>query len=75
MKALVRSVVALQMFAGLLLGAGSFEVPTAWLYVGRAVFGALLNHALLSDHTLQSALEGYADYAARVRWRLLPGVY
>jgi protein-S-isoprenylcysteine O-methyltransferase Ste14 len=29
----------------------------------------------LEDRTLHAALPGYRDYAARVRWRLLPGVW
>ena len=29
----------------------------------------------LEDRTLQRELDGYADYARRVRWRLLPGVW
>ena len=27
------------------------------------------------DRILQAELPGYRDYAARVRWRLLPGVW
>jgi protein-S-isoprenylcysteine O-methyltransferase Ste14 len=29
----------------------------------------------LEDRTLQEELPGYADYARRVRYRLLPGIY
>jgi protein-S-isoprenylcysteine O-methyltransferase Ste14 len=29
----------------------------------------------LEDRTLQAELEGYADYAARVRYRLVPGIW
>jgi protein-S-isoprenylcysteine O-methyltransferase Ste14 len=29
----------------------------------------------LEDRTLQEELEGYKDYAQRVRYRLLPGVW
>jgi protein-S-isoprenylcysteine O-methyltransferase Ste14 len=29
----------------------------------------------LEDKTLQAELDGYQDYAARVRYRLLPGVW
>lgn len=35
----------------------------------------LILRTYLEDHTLQSELAGYADYAARVRYRLLPGVW
>jgi protein-S-isoprenylcysteine O-methyltransferase Ste14 len=30
---------------------------------------------VLEERTLRTGLPGYADYAARVRWRLLPGVW
>jgi protein-S-isoprenylcysteine O-methyltransferase Ste14 len=30
---------------------------------------------VLEDKTLQAELDGYKDYAARVRYRLLPGVW
>jgi protein-S-isoprenylcysteine O-methyltransferase Ste14 len=45
------------------------------------VVPALLGLALLvaraarEDRTLHERLDGYRDYAARVRWRLLPGVW
>jgi protein-S-isoprenylcysteine O-methyltransferase Ste14 len=29
----------------------------------------------LEDRTLQRELAGYAEYAAAVRWRLVPGVW
>jgi protein-S-isoprenylcysteine O-methyltransferase Ste14 len=29
----------------------------------------------LEDRELRRRLPGYADYAARVRWRLIPGVW
>jgi protein-S-isoprenylcysteine O-methyltransferase Ste14 len=36
--------------------------------------GVVLRTAL-EDRTLHAELPGYHDYAAHVRWRLLPGVY
>jgi protein-S-isoprenylcysteine O-methyltransferase Ste14 len=36
----------------------------AWVYL-----------AALEDRTLQAELPGYAEYAWRVRYRLLPGVW
>jgi protein-S-isoprenylcysteine O-methyltransferase Ste14 len=30
---------------------------------------------VLEDRTLRAELPGYADYAARVRFRLVPGVF
>jgi len=35
----------------------------------------LIIRTALEDRTLQDELEGYHDYAARVRYRLLPGVW
>lgn len=29
----------------------------------------------LEDRTLQKGLEGYSEYASRVRWRLIPGIW
>jgi protein-S-isoprenylcysteine O-methyltransferase Ste14 len=36
---------------------------------------ALVIRTSLEDHTLQEELAGYRDYAGRVRYRLLPGVW
>lgn len=50
-----------------------------WSWPGLAV--ALAQAALfvvrtsLEDSTLQAELEGYAEYARRVRWRLVPGLW
>ncbi|MCK4963372.1 MAG: hypothetical protein KAS19_12835, partial [Anaerolineales bacterium] len=42
-----------------------------------AWIGALLIllRTWLEDRTLQAELEGYQDYAERVRYRLIPGVW
>jgi len=44
-------------------------IPTALLVVNLFVRTAL------EDRTLQNELEGYKEYAARVRYRLIPGVW
>ena len=44
-------------------------IPMALLVVNLFVRTAL------EDRTLQNELEGYKDYAARVRYRLLPGIW
>jgi len=36
---------------------------------------AIVLRTLLEDRTLHAELPGYAEYAARVRWRLLPHVF
>jgi len=35
----------------------------------------LLRRAIVEDRVLQADLAGYQDYAQRVRWRLLPGIW
>ena len=59
------------MFIGIPLALGSFWalVPTA---VGTLV---IIVRIVLEDRTLQAELEGYKEYAARVRYRLIPGVW
>ncbi|NPV69205.1 MAG: isoprenylcysteine carboxylmethyltransferase family protein [Firmicutes bacterium] len=49
---------------------------SAWAFVpaGATVLLTVLRTAL-EDATLQRELDGYKDYAARVRYRLLPGVW
>ena len=39
------------------------------------VAGCLVVRTALEDHTLQEELPGYRDYARRVRYRLLPGIW
>jgi protein-S-isoprenylcysteine O-methyltransferase Ste14 len=39
------------------------------------VAAGVLVRTLLEDRTLREELPGYAEYAARVRWRLLPGAF
>ncbi len=36
---------------------------------------ALLVRTYLEDRTLHEELEGYREYASRVRWRLIPGIW
>jgi len=35
----------------------------------------LLYRAVTEDRVLQAELPRYSDYARRVRWRLLPGIW
>lgn len=47
-----------------------------WGAVATAVIAlALVVRIAIEERTLRSGLAGYAEYAARVRWRLLPGVW
>jgi len=53
----------------LVLGSG-------WALAPAALIGALfVLRTALEDKTLQTELPGYKDYAARVRYRLLPGIW
>jgi protein-S-isoprenylcysteine O-methyltransferase Ste14 len=62
---------ALVMLAsGLALGSW---LATAFLAVSTLPF--LLYRAVAEDRVLRSELPGYRDYAARVRWRLIPGLW
>jgi protein-S-isoprenylcysteine O-methyltransferase Ste14 len=63
-------------------GAILFELATpillgsAWALIPGAVSAlALVVRTLLEDRSLHTELAGYADYAGRVRYRLLPGVW
>jgi protein-S-isoprenylcysteine O-methyltransferase Ste14 len=50
----------------------------SWLAAALLVIFSLpflLHRAIGEDRILQVELAGYSDYAARVRWRLLPGVW
>jgi protein-S-isoprenylcysteine O-methyltransferase Ste14 len=40
-----------------------------------AVVPVFIRRTLLEDRMLQAELVGYADYSARVRWRVVPGVF
>jgi protein-S-isoprenylcysteine O-methyltransferase Ste14 len=48
--------------------------PRALLLV-LVVCAVLVVRTALEDRTLRAELDGYADYATRVRYRLLPGVW
>lgn len=56
---------------GIVLGLGSL-----WTLLPVAVaLGITVFRTALEDQTLQDELPGYRDYARRVRYRLIPGVY
>jgi protein-S-isoprenylcysteine O-methyltransferase Ste14 len=62
---------ALLMSAGIPLSLGSY-----WALISSA-FGVLVLvvRIVLEDRTLQNELAGYKEYAARVRYRLIPGIW
>jgi len=55
--------------AALALGSLPALVPAVLIAAGVVV------RTVLEDRTLRAELPGYADYAARVRFRLVPGVF
>jgi len=49
---------------------------TLWALIPAGLAACcILVRTALEDKTLQAELDGYKDYAARVRYRLLPGVW
>ena len=52
---------------------GSNEIPATFEEQCRSVFQNV--RTVLEDRTLHAELPGYPEYAARVRWRLLPHVF
>ena len=72
------AVVRHPMYAGALLQfAGVPLLLGSWLGLALApvLFAALLPRIGIEEQALRDNLPGYADYAARVRWRLVPGIY
>jgi protein-S-isoprenylcysteine O-methyltransferase Ste14 len=58
-----------------LLGAGVI-LGSWWTLLGNMlVSGILIVRTALEDHTLRVELDGYAAYAERVRYRLIPGLW
>jgi protein-S-isoprenylcysteine O-methyltransferase Ste14 len=49
----------------------------SWLAaaIGALAIPLLLWRCIGEDRMLRAGLPGYADYAARVRWRLIPGIW
>jgi protein-S-isoprenylcysteine O-methyltransferase Ste14 len=65
-------------YVGFLVGnlATALLLGSRWALVPVALTGLLIvARTALEDRTLRNELKGYADYAARVRYRLLPGVW
>jgi len=56
---------------GVTFRAGSFVA----LVAAAVLCAVLVVRTALEDRTLKAELDGYADYAGRVRFRLVPGVW
>ena len=64
--------------AWLLIIVASGPALGSWLAAALVVIFSLpflLYRAITEDLILQVELAGYSDYAARVRWRLIPGIW
>jgi protein-S-isoprenylcysteine O-methyltransferase Ste14 len=72
------AVVRHPLYAGalLFLPAMALTLGSWWGVAGSGLLGVLIVvRTALEDRELRRRLPGYADYAARVRWRLIPGVW
>jgi protein-S-isoprenylcysteine O-methyltransferase Ste14 len=66
------------MYVGALLVVAAWPLllGSVWSFIPLAVIApALIVRTALEDRTLHRELAGYADYAQRTRYRLLPGVW
>ena len=64
--------------AGILIIVASGPALGSWLAAALVVTFSLpflLYRTITEDQILQVELAGYSDYAMRVRWRLLPGIW
>jgi protein-S-isoprenylcysteine O-methyltransferase Ste14 len=64
--------------AGILILAASGVALGSWLAAAFLVavsFPFLSFRVINEDRVLRTRLDGYADYARRVRWRLVPGIW
>jgi protein-S-isoprenylcysteine O-methyltransferase Ste14 len=64
--------------AGIIIIAASGLALGSWLATAVLIVTALpflLYRAITEDRVLRAELPGYRDYAARVRWRILPGIW
>jgi protein-S-isoprenylcysteine O-methyltransferase Ste14 len=64
--------------AGIIIVIASGLALDSWLaaaFLAALSLPFLLYRAITEDRVLQAELPGYRDYAQRVRWRLIPGVW
>lgn len=60
----------------LLGGGGALALGSWWAMAPHALFALMfLRRCALEDDMLRNELPGYADYAATVRYRLVPGIW
>lgn len=64
--------------AGILITAASGPALNSWLATAVLVLSGLpflLYRTITEDRILKAELAGYGEYAERVRWRLIPGIW
>jgi protein-S-isoprenylcysteine O-methyltransferase Ste14 len=64
--------------AGIVIMVASGVALGSWLAAATLIVLSLpflLHRAITEDRVLHAELPGYRDYAARVRWRVLPGIW
>jgi protein-S-isoprenylcysteine O-methyltransferase Ste14 len=63
--------------ASLFLFVGGGMALGSWIaaLIGLLLFVGILRRTIEEDRVLREQLEGYADYARKVRYRLIPGVW
>jgi protein-S-isoprenylcysteine O-methyltransferase Ste14 len=64
--------------AGIVIVVASGPALDSWIAAAMLVVSTvpfLLHRAATEDRVLLAELPGYRDYAERVRWRLLPGIW
>jgi protein-S-isoprenylcysteine O-methyltransferase Ste14 len=64
--------------AGIIIMVASGIALGSWISAVVLMIGSLpflLYRAVTEDRVLRAQLPGYSDYAARVRWRLFPGLW
>jgi protein-S-isoprenylcysteine O-methyltransferase Ste14 len=64
--------------AGVVIMVASGIALGSWLAAALLIVTTLpflLRRVIAEDRLLQVELQGYRDYAARVRWRLIPGIW
>jgi protein-S-isoprenylcysteine O-methyltransferase Ste14 len=60
----------------LIFGCSALALGSWWALLPAAGYALLiLNRAAREDRFLQAELPGYADYAKRVHYRVLPGIW
>lgn len=56
--------------------AAPLELDSLWAFIPAMVLiGIIVIRTIMEDRTLHTELEGYREYAQRVRFRLLPGIW